>query len=152
VITVGNDNQFARLCEVIGKLELAQDSRFVTNAGRVQNRDELIAILSPIFLQRTAGEWLAMLETVGIPCGPINTLDKVFAMPQVEARDMLIHVEHPEIEDLRMVGSPLKFSETPVAYKLPPPRLGEHTKEVLKSLLGYPADRIQELFNDQVIS
>jgi crotonobetainyl-CoA:carnitine CoA-transferase CaiB-like acyl-CoA transferase len=94
----------------------------------------LIAILKPIFLERTANEWLSMLEAAGIPCGPINTLDKVFAEPQVEARDMLMFMKHSEIGDLRLVGSPLKFSETPAEYKLPPPRLGEHTKEVLKEL------------------
>ena len=100
-------------------------------------------MLKPIFLEQTASEWLSMLETAGIPCGPINTLDKVFAEPQVEAREMLIDMEHSEIGDLRLVGSPLKFSETPVEYKLPPPRLGEHTEEVLKELLGYSAERIR---------
>jgi glutaryl-CoA transferase len=152
VLAVGNDKQFERLCEVIGKWELVNDVRFATNAGRVEHRDELIAILKPIFSQRTAAEWLAMLEEAGIPCGPINTLDKVFSMPHVEAREMLIHMEHSEIGDLTMVGSPLKFSETPVDYKLPPPKLGEHTGEVLRGLLGYSAGRVQELFNSQVIS
>ena len=137
VIAVGNDKQFARLCEMIGKSELAQDSRFVINPGRVEHRDELITLLKPIFLEKTASEWLSALDGAGIPCGRINTLDKVFAEPQVEAREMLIHTEHPEIGDLRLVGSPLKFSDTPVDYKLPPPRLGEHTEEILRELLGY---------------
>ena len=136
VIAVGNDKQFARLCEMIGKSELAQDSRFVTNSGRVEHREELIALLKPVFLEKKAREWLAVLEGAGIPCGPINTLDQVFAEPQVGAREMLIHMEHPEIGALRLVGSPLKFSETPVEYRLPPPRLGEHTEEILKELLG----------------
>jgi crotonobetainyl-CoA:carnitine CoA-transferase CaiB-like acyl-CoA transferase len=78
-----------------------------------------------------------MLGDAGIPCGPINTFDKVFSMPQVEAREMLIHMEHEEIGDLRLVGSPLKFSDTPVDYRLPPPRLGEHTEEILKGLPGW---------------
>src|SRR5215212_6318725 len=134
VIAVGNDKQFARLCEMIGKSELAQDSRFVINPGRVEHRDELITLLKPIFLEKTASEWLSALDGAGIPCGRINTLDKVFAEPQVEAREMLIHTEHPEIGDLRLVGSPLKFSNTPVDYKLPPPRLGEHTEEILREL------------------
>jgi crotonobetainyl-CoA:carnitine CoA-transferase CaiB-like acyl-CoA transferase len=152
VIAVGNDKQFRGLCSVVSKPELAQDFRFTTNAGRVENRDTLIGILKPIFTTRTAREWLSALEAADIPCGPINALDKVFSMPQVEARDMLIHMEHPKIGKVKMVGSPLKFSETPVAYKLPPPRLGEHTDEVLKSLLGYSSDKIQELFNNQIIS
>ena len=136
VIAVGNDKQFARLCEMIGRLDLAQDSRFVTNSGRVEHRYELIALLKPVFLEKTESEWLSALEGAGIPCGPINTLDKVFAEPQVGAREMLIHMEHPEIgrSALRLVGSPLKFSDTPVDYKLPPPRLGEHTEQVLKEI------------------
>ena len=136
VIAVGNDKQFSRLCEIIGKSEVAQNSRFVTNSSRVENREELMALLKPIFLEKTVNEWLSALEAAEIPCGPIHTLDNVFSMSQVESREMLIHMQHPEIGDLRLVGSPLKFSETPVDYKLPPPRLGEHTEEVLKELFG----------------
>ena len=151
VVTVGNDKQFEKLCEVVKNSELAHDPRFGSNSERVKNRDGLNSILRPTFLTRPAREWLAMLETAGIPCGPINTLDKVFAEPQVEARDMLIHIQHSEIGDLRLVGSPLKFSETPVEYKLPPPRLGEDTEEVLKELLGYTAEQIAELRAHNVI-
>lgn len=136
VLAVGNDRQFEKLCEVISKREVASDVRFRLNAERVKHREELIPILKPVFLTKTSGEWLSMLENAGIPCGPINSLDEVFSMPQVEARQMLIHMEHPEIEDLRLVGSPLKFSDTPVDFRLPPPRLGEHTEEVLKELFG----------------
>ena len=136
VIAVGNDRQFERLCELIGKQEIAQDSRFQLNAERVRNREDLIASLKPILLKKTAKEWLSLLETAGIPCGPINTLDEVFTMPQVEARDMLIRMEHAAIGDLTLVGSPLKFTQTPVGYKLPPPGLGEHTEEILKELFS----------------
>jgi crotonobetainyl-CoA:carnitine CoA-transferase CaiB-like acyl-CoA transferase len=136
VLAVGNDKQFEKLCGVISKLELLGDSRFALNSERVKHRDALIAILKPIFLQHTAAEWLSALEAAGIPCGPINTLDKVFSMPQLEARQMLIHMGHSAIGDLRLVGSPLKFSDTPVDYKLPPPKLGEHTEEILNELFG----------------
>jgi crotonobetainyl-CoA:carnitine CoA-transferase CaiB-like acyl-CoA transferase len=136
VVAVGNDKQFERLCDVIGNRELVSDTRFVTNASRVEYRDELITFLKPIFLEKTAGEWLSLLEAAGIPCGPINTLEQVFAEPQVEAREMLIEIDHPTIGKLPLVGSPLKFSETSLAYKLPPPRLGEHTEEILKELFG----------------
>jgi crotonobetainyl-CoA:carnitine CoA-transferase CaiB-like acyl-CoA transferase len=152
VIAVGNDKQFTRLCEVIGEWELVGDVRFSLNSERVKNRGELIAILKPIFQTKTSSEWMSMLEAAGIPCGPINALDKVFTMPQVEAREMLIHMKHSEIGDLRLVGSPLKFSETPVGYELPPPRLGEHTEDVLNELLGYSAEKIQDLFNTRVVS
>ena len=134
VVAVGNDRQFERLCEVIGNWGLVSDERFNSNSNRVKNREELVSILRPIFLTKTSMEWLSLLEATGIPCGPINTLDKVFSMPQVEAREMLVHMKHATIGDLSLVGSPLRFSDTPVEYKLPPPRLGEHTEEVLKEL------------------
>ena len=135
IVAVGNDKQFEKMCGVIGNWELVSDGRFALNSDRVTNREELFAILKPIFLQRTADEWLSALENAGIPCGPINTLDKVFAEPQVEAREMLIHMQHEEIGNLKLVGSPLKLSDTPVNYRRPPPRLGEHTEEVLKGLM-----------------
>jgi len=135
VIAVGNDKQFAKMCEVIGKRELVSDVRFATNSARVQNRDELIPILKPVFLTKTVNEWLSLIGDE-FPCGAINTLEQAFSMPQVEAREILVHMKHKEIGDLRLVGSPLKFSDTPVEYKLPPPRLGEHTEDVLKELFG----------------
>lgn len=134
ILAVGNDRQFEKLCEIIGRLDLAKDARYALNSDRVTHRDELLAILKPVFLTRTSGEWLSALDAAGIPCGPIHTLDQVFTMPQVEARDMLIEMDHPAIGKLPLVGSPLKFSDTPVEYRRPPPRLGEHTDEVLKEL------------------
>jgi formyl-CoA transferase len=130
ILAVGNDRQFEKLCEVIGHPELSRDLRFSTNAGRVENRDAMISILNPIFKTRSGNDWLSAFESSGIPCGPINTLDKVFAEPQVEARLMQIEMEHPTIGKLPLVGSPLKFGETPVEYRFPPPRLGEHTEEI----------------------
>jgi len=151
VIAVGNDRQFAKLCGVIGNSDLARDPRFALNSERVKNRDELVDLLKPIFLNKTASEWLSALDATGIPCGPINTLDIVFSMPQVEAREMLIDVQHAAIEDLRLVGSPLKFSKTPVEYKLPPPRLGEHTEDILTELLRYSSEKIIDLKESGVI-
>jgi len=151
VIAVGNDKQFERLCKVIGKWELVSDERFATNSVRVQNRDELISILKPIFATKTVSEWLSLIGAE-FPCGPIKNLEQVFAEPQVQAREMLIEMEHPTIGKLPLVGSPLKFSDTKVDYKLPPPRLGEHTGEVLKELLGYSATRIDELQKNKAVS
>jgi formyl-CoA transferase len=151
VLAVGNDRQFEKLCGVIGNWKLVNDSRFSLNSERVKNREELVDLLKPIFLEKTANEWLSALEVAGIPCGPINTLDKVFAMPQVEAREMLIHMEHTEVGDLKLVGSPLKFSNTPVEYKLSPPRLGEHTEDILTELLGYSSEKIIALKKSGVI-
>ena len=134
VLAVGNDRQFEKLCGMIGRSDLATDARYALNADRVTHRDELLAILTPVFLTRTSGEWLSALDAAGIPCGPINTLNKVFEAPQAKARGMLIEMEHSTIGNLPLVGSPLKFSETLVEYRRPPPRLGEHTQEVLKEL------------------
>ena len=133
VVAVGNDRQFAKMCEVIGRWELVSDVRFATNSARVQNRDKLIPLLKPVFLTKTVNEWLSLIGDE-FPCGPINNLEQVFSMPQVEEREMLIRMRHPTIGELPLVGSPLKFSDTPVEYKLPPPRLGEHTEEVLREL------------------
>jgi formyl-CoA transferase len=135
-LAVGNDKQFVRLCELIGQPEWGTDKRFVTNAARVAHRDELVALLGNTFALRRVDEWLSVLEAAGIPCGPINTLDKAFAEPQVSAREMLVTMEHPAVGDLPLVGSPLKFSKTPVKYRLPPPRLGEHTDEIMQEMLG----------------
>ncbi len=135
-LAVGNDKQFARLCDVIGQPEWSSGERYSTNAARVANRDELIALLKPSFALRRVDEWLSLLENAEIPCGPINDLDKVFANPQVAAREMLVTMKHPTIGDLPLVGSPLKFSATPVEYRLPPPRLGEHTDDILRDVLG----------------
>ena len=133
-IAVGNDKQFEALCRVIGKSELVSDPRFAKNSARVENRDELIALLKPIFATRSASEWLNSLEQIEIPCGPINNLEQVFSMPLVKEREMLVKMEHPTIGELPLVGSPLKMSETPVEYRLPPPLMGEHTEEVLREL------------------
>ncbi|MBK9928141.1 MAG: CoA transferase [Anaerolineales bacterium] len=135
VIAVGNDKQFAKMCDVIGKDELVSDARFATNSARVQNRDELILLLKPIFATKTVNEWLSLIRDE-FPCGAINNLEQAFSTPQVETREMLVHMEHPTIGDLSLVGSPLKFSDTPVEYKSPPPRLGEHTEDVLRELFG----------------
>jgi formyl-CoA transferase len=135
-LAVGNNRQFARLCELIGQPGWASDERFGTNAARVTHRDELISLLKPIFAMKSVAEWLSALETAGIPCGPINTFKEVFSEPQVAAREMLVKMEHPTIGELPLVGSPLIFSQTPVEYRRPPPQLGQHTEEILREVLG----------------
>jgi crotonobetainyl-CoA:carnitine CoA-transferase CaiB-like acyl-CoA transferase len=134
VVAVGNDGQFVRFCEVIEMPGLARDSRFATNIERVRNRQALIPVLEEVMRGRGAGEWYEMLDAAGIPCGPINNLEQVFADPQVQARGMKVDLEHPLCGTVPQVGSPLKLSATPVACDTAPPLLGEHTDEILRGL------------------
>ena len=138
-IAVGNDKQFVRLCEMLGKPEIAMDEKFSTNSGRVQNRAEIIPLLASIFKAASVSEWLAKLDEAEIPCGPIQNFEQVFSMPTVKEREMLVKMDHPTIGEIPLVGSPLKMSDTPVEYRLHPPLMGEHTDQVLREL-GYLDD------------
>jgi len=133
-IAVGNDKQFLRLCDMLGKPEIAIDEKFATNSARVQNRAEIIPLLASIFMTASVSEWLAKLDEAEIPCGPIQNFEQVFSMPTVKEREMLVKMDHPTIGELPLVGSPLKMSDTPVEYRLHPPLMGEHTEEVLREL------------------
>ncbi len=151
-IAVGNDRQFVRLCDLLGKPELGVNEKFATNSARVQNREEIIALLADIFKTDSVAGWLGKLDEAEIPCGPINNFEQVFSMPQVAEREMLVKMEHPTIGDLPLVGSPLKMSATPVAYRLPPPLMGEHTEKVLTTLLGYSSEKVTELRKDGCVT
>jgi crotonobetainyl-CoA:carnitine CoA-transferase CaiB-like acyl-CoA transferase len=131
ILAVGNDGQFAKFCEVAGCAELARDPRFAKNADRVRHRELLVPLLAERMKARGKREWLAALEAAKVPCGPINSLDEVFADPQVQARDMTVRLPHPLADALKLVASPIKLSATPVQYRRAPPLLGEHTAEVL---------------------
>ena len=145
VLAVGNDGQFARLCTVAGRPELARDARFATNAARVRNRRELEPMLAAIIAQRPRQEWIASLEAAGVPCGPINDLAQVFADPQVRHRGLQVEAPHAQAGTVPMVRSPLRLSETPARSDVPPPLLGEHTFEVLKEVLQMSSAEIEAL-------
>lgn len=136
MLTAGNDAQFARLCQVLGVAELATDPRFADNNGRVENRKELIAILSAQFLQKPASAWLPLLQQGGVPSGPINTLEQVFADPHVRERGMEVKVAHPLHDSLSLIANPIRFSDTPVRDYAAPPMLGQDTAAVLRDRLG----------------
>ena len=144
IVAVGNENQFARMSEVIGRPDLASDERFATNASRVNHRAELIAILHGIFVTRTTRDWLDALERAGVPCGPINTIADVFADPQVQARGLRLDLPHPAIGSVPSVANPIKYSVTPISYRSAPPTLGADTDEILREMLGVtPAEIVR---------
>jgi crotonobetainyl-CoA:carnitine CoA-transferase CaiB-like acyl-CoA transferase len=135
LVAVGNDGQFARFCAVLRLPELVTDPRFATNRDRVTNRAELIPMLCAVTVTNTTGHWAAALERVGVPAGPINSLDAVFADPQVRARHMRIELPHPVAGSVPLVASPLNLSETPVAYRRAPPTLGADSAAILRERL-----------------
>lgn len=142
ILAVGNDSQFTRFCEIAGRPELALDERFASNAGRVRNRAVLIPLLEKIFLQRGGDLWIEALEAAGVPCGPINNLAQVFEDPQIRSRGMRVEVPHPLAGTVALVACPIKFSATPVAYHSAPPLLGQHTRHVLREVLGMEGEEI----------
>lgn len=152
ILAAGNDHQFRRYCAFAGFPALADDSRFATNAARVRNRDQLVAIIADVSRQETTQHWIEGLERSGVPCGPVNTVDQVFADPQINHRGMKISMAYPGAQDgaVPLIGSPLKLSATAVTYRLPPPRLGQHTDEVLEELGGLNADERKALRRDGV--
>ena len=136
IVAVGNDSQFAKLCDCLAQPDWARDPRFVRNSDRVVHRDTLIPMLAERFLRQSKSHWLATLESAKVPCGPINNLAEVFQDPQVVHRQMVQNWHHPLKSDLPLVASPIKMSETPTRQFLPPPMLGQHTQEVLQEWLG----------------
>ena len=145
VIAVGNDAQFSRLCQAAGHPEIAIDPCYRTNKDRVQNRKELISQMNAFTVTRSTQEWIKDLETVGVPCGPINNLEQVFADPHVMARQIHQQLEHPSMGMVSSVASPIRLSETPVQYRMAPPLLGEHTHDVLRNLLGMSEQDVSDL-------
>lgn len=145
ILTVGNDGQFRKFCEVAGLTALAADSRFSTNQARVAHRAELIPLIRQATVFKTTGQWLAALEQAGVPCGPINDLQQVFADPQVQARGLRVELPHPLAGSVPQVASPIRLSATPVQYRNAPPLLGEHTEQVLQQWLGLSLEQIDQL-------
>jgi crotonobetainyl-CoA:carnitine CoA-transferase CaiB-like acyl-CoA transferase len=151
ILACGNDNLFRKFCDVAGCDSLPDDARFSTNGKRVANRVELTRLLSDIFVRKTTKQWIAQLEAAGVPCGPINDLKQVFEEPQAVARGLRMELPHPTAGKVSLVRSPMRFSETPVAHNAPPPTLGQHTDEVLSSLLGKNPSEIARLRSEGIV-
>ena len=151
IVAAGNDGQYQKFVEAGGRPELARDPRFATNPLRVQNRDVLVPLLAEMVATRRRDEWIAMLEEVGVPCGPINDVGEVFANEQVRARGMAVELPHPSAGKVTLVRSPMKMSATPATSGKAPPLLGEHTDEVLRDVLGKNGDEIAALRGKGVV-
>jgi crotonobetainyl-CoA:carnitine CoA-transferase CaiB-like acyl-CoA transferase len=151
ILAVGNDSQFASFCKIAGRPELATDSRYATMPGRITNRATLIPLLREILRERPSGRWLTELEAGNVPCGPINNYKEVFEDPQVRHRGLKVEIPHPSGIPRPTVASPMRFSETRVEYAVPPPLLGEHTREVLHSLLGLESGELDRLAAQKII-
>jgi formyl-CoA transferase len=145
VIAVGNDAQYARFCDLAGRPDLAADPRYAKNAGRVRNRAELVPLLEAIVRQKPVAFWAERLEAAGVPCGPINSIAQALADPQALARGLRIDLPHPTAGTVPLVGTPIRMSGSPPAYRRPPPLLGEHTDEVLRELAGLDAAAVAAL-------
>lgn len=143
IVGAGNEKLWKMLCELIGHEELLSDPRFLTNSDRTKHVDDLTPILNEVIKEKTIADWMDILEDAGIPCAPINTIDKVVNDPQVLAREMIVEVEHPIAGHLKMPGVPVKMSTTPGSVDTPAPLLGQHTVQVLTEVLGWDKDRAE---------
>ena len=151
IIAIGNDTLWAKFCEHVNRQHLISDARFSTNAERTTNHSELFPILSEIMCKRTTDAWIAALGEIGVPCGPINAMDKVVTHPQVQARDMITQVMHQITGAVEVPGVPVKLSETPGSVDAPAPTLGEHTIAVLTDMLKMSTDEVEGLKQAGVI-
>ncbi len=143
VIVAHQDHHFKRLCQALGKPEWAEDPRFATRPKRLENKSILIPLMESHLMTRPGDEWLEAIHKAGVPAGPINTLDRVLSDPQVLSRDMVVEADGPGKEKIKIIGNPLKMEKTPVHTFSRPPRLGEHTQEILTNLLGYSREKIE---------
>jgi len=147
----GNDLQWVKFCQAIERPDWISDERFSTNPRRVENREILTPVLEELFASRDSAQWLELGEKIGLPCAPIQSIDRVFADPQVQARENVVEVEHPTAGRLKLVAPPLRIPTAPATVRRPPPLLGEHNEEILREVLGYDEAHIEALKRDGLI-
>ncbi len=150
-IAAANQKLWESFCRVVGREEWLEDPRFESNPKRVENRDVLLPLVAEVMAGKSCDEWMAILVESAIPCGPVNNMQSLFADPQVRHRKMIAEVPHPTIGTLRLTGVPIKYGSTPGEVRLPPPLLGQHTDEILSSVLGCTPERIASLRRDGVV-
>jgi crotonobetainyl-CoA:carnitine CoA-transferase CaiB-like acyl-CoA transferase len=150
VVAVVNDSLWKRFCGVLGREDLLADPRFETNPDRCQHSNALKQELEATLSTADAADWAAQMDSAGVPCSPVNSLDTVLNLPQVLHREMIVGIDHPKVPNFKMPGIPFKFGETHGTVRLPPPLLGQHTDEVLGAL-GYSVDQVTEFRNAGVI-
>lgn len=141
ILGVGSDNVWQSFCKLVGRDDLATDARFIENANRIANYEALMPIVREIIKTRTADDWLVALRDGGVPAGRINTIDAALGDAHLIERGMIVQLEHPVLGQLKSIATPIHMSETPLIYRRPPPRLSEHTEEVLSGL-NYTPEQI----------
>ena len=150
-IAIANQKLWVNFCKLIGKEEWIEDPRFESNPKRVENREVILPLVAEVMAAKTCDEWVELFVQASIPCGPVNSMESLFADPQVLHRNMVAEVPHPTIGTLRLCGVPIKYADTPAIIRRPPPLLGEHTDEILSDVLGYPLEGIEALKQQGVI-
>ena len=151
ILAVGNDSQFKSFCEVAGLNDLPADTRYATNRSRVANRETLVPMIRRAMVTKTTDEWIAVLEKANVPCGPINTLDRVFDNPQVQHRGMIRYLDHPVAGKVPTVANPIKFSKTPISGETAAPMLGQHSDEILRKVADLSDEQIEKLRSAGII-
>ncbi len=151
ILGVGSDNIWQSFCKHVGRDDLAQDERFITNALRIANYEQLLPLVREIIKQKSSDQWLAELRDVGVPCGRIKTVKEALTDPHIIERGMIIELEHPALGIVKSLATPVHLSDTPLVYHRHPPTLGEHTDSVVQEL-GYSAEQVQQMRTEGVIA
>lgn len=151
MVAVTSEKMWEKFCQVMRIPEFTSDPRFDENKKRVMNRNQLIPLLEKKIAAGDSDDWILAFRSVGIPCGRVNTMDRVFSHPQIEPRNMVVELDHPTAQKVKLVGVPVKYSETPGSVRLPPPLLGQHTDEILSELLGYSREEIDTFREMEIV-